>query len=300
MDTLSAMVVFARVVEEESFSSAARRLGVSKATVSKEVARLEDHLGVRLLNRTTRRLSLTDVGQAFYERCARIVEEAEEAERAVTTWQSAPRGLLRVSAPVSFGRTWVAPHLPRFLAKYPDLKLELSLNDRFVDLIEEGFDVAIRIARLPDSSLIARRLSPSNRAIYAAPAYLKQHGTPAHPRDLTRHNCLTYSLQATGDAWRLDGPGGEVSVRVDGSFRANNGEALVEAACAGLGIVMCPDFLAGDSVASGKLVRILPEWSDHTASVYAVHPHVKHVPIKVRVFVDFLASQCQEATAAAR
>jgi DNA-binding transcriptional LysR family regulator len=295
MDRLEGLMVFARVVEEQGFSAAAKRLGISKATVSREVAALEDRLGVRLLNRTTRRVQLTEVGQAFYERCARIAEEVEEAERDVVSWQSEPRGVLRISGPVSFGHRYLAPMLSTFLAKNTGVSIDLVLNDRFVDLLEEGFDLAIRIARLPDSSLVARRLAPSPRRVVASPAYLERAGHPAVPADLQQHNCLMYTYQATGaETWRLVGPDGDVSVRVAGNLTANNGDAIRRACLDGLGAALLPTFMVDEDLEAGRLIEVLPQFVDETAAVYAVHPHRRHVPGKVRAFVDFLVMRCKE------
>lgn len=292
MDRLSGMAVFVRVVEEESFSAAARVLGMSKSAVSKQVAALEERLGARLLNRTTRRLALTDAGAAFHERAARILADAEEAETAVSQLSAAPRGVLRVNAPVTFGIQHLGPLLPAFMAAYPDLAVEVSLNDRFVDLVEEGFDVAVRVGRLPDSSLIARRLAPVRRLVVASPAYVEAHGMPTGPEDLRGHSCLHYTYQLRGDAWSLTGPDGRVAeVRVAGRLRANNGDILRAALLAGMGVAYTPSFIVGRDLAEGRLVRLLPGWEDTTAAVYAVHPHSRLVAPKVRAFVDYLAER---------
>ncbi|MEE8189064.1 MAG: LysR family transcriptional regulator [Kiloniellales bacterium] len=292
MERLDAMAVFARVVEAESFSQAARELGLSKSAVSKQVSRLEEALGVRLLNRTTRRLSLTEAGAAYYEGCQRVVAEAEAAEQAVTQLAAAPRGRLRVNAPMSFGVRRVGPALPDFMARYPELSVEMTLNDRFVDLVEEGFDVGVRIAKLEDSSLIARRLAPNRRVLCAAPAYMAERGQPAALDDLQDRECLLYSYQTAGDVWRLCGPGGERRLRVTGRLRINNGDALLAAAIGGLGIAFLPTFICGEDLRAGRLVHILPEWSEPAdTAVYAVYPAARHLSPKVRVFVDFLAER---------
>lgn len=289
MDRLSGMAVFARVVEEESFSSAARALGVSKSSVSKQVAALEERLGARLLNRTTRRLSLTDAGMTFYERAVRILSEAEEAEAAVSQLSAAPRGVLRVNAPVTFGVQHLGPLLPDFMARYPDLAVDMTLNDRIVDLVEEGFDMAIRIARLPDSSLIARKLCPSPRLVVASPEYVARYGAPQRPDDLKQHTCLLYTYLLRSDSWFLTGPDGqEVEVRVTGRLRANNGDVLRAALLGGMGIAYTPAFIVGRDLAEGRLVRLLPDWVDRSSAVYAVYPHARLVAAKVRAFVDFL------------
>ena len=295
MDNLSGMAVFAQVVESRSFTKAAQRLGMSKAAVSKQVSRLEERLGARLLNRTTRRLSLTEIGAAFYERCARIVAEAEEAELAVTRLHAAPRGTLRVDAPLSFGLQYLAPILPDFMVQNPELSVDLTFNDRFVDLVEEGYDVAVRIARLPDSSLIARKLSESRSVVCAAPAYWQRRGRPAHPADLAAHDCFAYSYLATRNEWRFRGPDGPASVRISGSLTANNGDVLREAALAGLGVVMLPLFMVCDDLRAGRLEPVLRDFQSDPAGIHAVYPHNRHLSAKVRAFIDHLVAALDPA-----
>lgn len=290
LEHLTAMAVFARVVEEGSFSEAARSLGLSKSAVSKQVGRIEDRLGTRLLNRTTRQLSLTEAGTAFYEGCRQMVQDAETAEAAVTHLAGAPRGTLRVNAPMSFGQLHVAPALPDFLARYPELSVEMQLNDRTVDLVEEGYDLAVRIGSLPDSSLIARRLAPMRQIVCAAPDYLDQHGRPTHPRELKRHECLIYSYLAWGHEWRFKGAEGEIRVPLDGRLEINNGDALLSVARRGFGIAMLPSFLAAEDLHAGRLEAVLADWCRHEAgAVYAVFPASRNLSPKVRVFVDYLA-----------
>lgn len=291
MDRLTGMAVFARVAEDKSFSAAARALGLSKSAVSKQVARLEDRLGARLINRTTRRLSLTAAGSAFYERCARVLAEAEEAERAVSSLQDEPRGVLKINAPMSFGVLHLAPAIPDFMAIYPDLSVDITLNDRIVDLVDEGFDVAVRIARLADSSLIAKRLAPSRQVLCAAPGYFARHGVPERPEDIAAHNCLIYAYTLTGDEWRYRDGHGEGAVRVKGKLKANNGEVLRAAAVAGAGICLMPTFMVGDDLRAGRLRAVLPEFDYGASNLYAVYPHARHLSTKVRVFVDFLAAR---------
>ena len=291
MENLSAMIVFARVVEAKSFSTAARQLGMSKSTVSKHVSRLEDRLGARLLNRTTRRLSPTEVGLAFYERCARIATAVEEAEAAAMRLQSSPRGTLKVNAPMSFAVLHIAPAIPEFVARHPELSVDMTMNDRVVDLIDEGFDLAVRIGELPDSSLIARRLTANRLVVCAAPAYLARHGAPRVPAELGAHNCLGYTLGATSNEWRFLGPGGEHRVRVSGNFQANNGDALRRAAREGLGVVTLPTFIAGEDLRSGALRAVLADYALPESAVYAVYPHNRHLSAKVRAFVDFLVER---------
>lgn len=289
MANLDGLVVFAKVVEAGGFSAAARELGLSKSAVSKRISALEDRLGARLLNRTTRRLATTEVGASFYERCARVVAEAEEAERAVTLLQAEPRGTLRVSVPMSFGVRHLAPTIAEFMTRHPDLRVDLNLNDRIVDLIEEGYDLAVRIARLPDSSLVARVLAPSRRVVCAAPAYWRRHGRPRQPEDLKHHDVLMYAYTLTGDELTFRGPDGPVSVKVSGRLCANNGDILLAAALDGLGVLATPTFLAGDELRAGRLEAVLGDYDVANQSVYAVYPHNRHLSAKVRVFVDFLA-----------
>jgi DNA-binding transcriptional LysR family regulator len=291
MENLSAMIVFARVVEARSFSTAARQLGLSKSTVSKHVSRLEDRLGARLLNRTTRRLSPTEVGLAFYERCTRIAAEVEEAEAAVTRLHSAPRGTLKVNAPMSFALAHIAPAIGQFLGEHPELTVDISMSDRFVDLIDEGFDLAVRIADLPDSSLIARRIAPNRRVACAAPAYLERHGTPTTLEELADHNCLIYTYPTPHQTWRFVRDGDEHTARVSGSFLANNGDVLLTAALDGLGIAVLPTFIVGDEIKTGRLQAVLTDYQLPETSVYAVYPHNRHLSAKVRAFVDFLSER---------
>src|SRR5262245_50224701 len=259
MDRLAGLAAFSEVVQAQSFSGAARRLGISKAAISKHVARLEERLGARLLQRTTRRLSLTEIGLAFHERCVRILAEAEEAERAVHSLGMAVRGTLKVSVGVSFGVAHVAPLVPEFQARHPDLRLEMQFNDRQVDLIEEGFDLALRIAQMPDSSLIARRLAPITRVVCAAPSYIEKHGAPQAPADLRAHNCLIYTYLASQDTWRFVAPDKSAhTVRVAGNFAANNGEAQRHAALAGQGIILSPSFIVAPDLRAGRLVALMP------------------------------------------
>ena len=289
---LDAMALFARVVEAGGFSAAARELSLSKASVSKRIARLEDRLGVRLLNRTTRRLSLSEAGEAFYGGCRRMVSEAEAAEQAVTHLAAAPRGTLRVNAPMSFGQLHLAPALTAFLERYPELAVDLVLDDREVNLVQEGFDVGVRIKALRDSSLIARRLAPFRALVCAAPSYLEAQGVPTRPEDLNRHACLLYSYLPEPDVWTLEGPGGERRVRVKGRLRANNGEALLRAAVAGFGVVLQPTFLVGEAVRAGRLRPLLTDWTvSQAVGIHAIYPASRNLSPKVRVFVDFLTER---------
>jgi DNA-binding transcriptional LysR family regulator len=290
MDKLAGMAIFARVVESGSFTSAAAQLVMSKSAVSKAVAALEDRLGARLLNRTTRRLALTEVGRAFYERCARIVAEAEEAELAVTRLQDTPRGTLRVNAPVSFGVRHLAPAISDFMARHPELSVDIDLVDRYIDLIEEGYDLALRIAsELPDSSLIARRITNNEMVVCASPAYWNRRGRPARPEDLANHDCVTYAYSRSPGEWPLRGPdGSRVSVRVSGRLHSNNGDIALSAALAGHGVAHLPRFLCGPHLATGELERVLADAVPPPSGIYAVYPHNRHLSAKVRAFVSFL------------
>jgi DNA-binding transcriptional LysR family regulator len=288
MDHLTGMAVFAKVVETGTFTGAARAMGLSKGAVSKQIAKLEDRLGARLLNRTTRRSSLTEVGAAFYERCRRIVAEAEEAELAVTRLHAEPRGTLRVNLPMSFGMIHMADALPDFMAAYPEISLDVTLDDRVVNVVDEGYDVVIRITDLPDSSLIARRIAPFRIATCASPAYWDAHGRPKHPNDLRGHACLLYSYLSNLNEWRYRGPDGPFAVRVDGPMRGNNGDLLRSAAVAGRGVVRSPTFIVGCDLVEGRLEQVLAEFEDDDRGIYAVYPHNRHLSAKVRAFVDFM------------
>ena len=291
MLSLDVLQVFVRIAETGSFSAAARDLGLSKSAASKKLAALEDRLGARLVNRTTRRLSLTEAGVDFLERAQRILAELEEAEQAAGRLTDEPRGTLRVNAPMSFGIQHVAPALADFMARYPGLAVTLDLDDRRVSLIEEGYDVAVRIADLPDSSLVARKLAPARRVVCASPAYWADHGKPAHPRELVRHNCLIYAYLPAQNDWPFRGPGGPLAVRVAGNLKANNGDVLREAALAGLGVCLAPTFLVGDDLRAGRLHTALDAFVDDSLAIYAVYPHRRHLSAKVRAFVDFLAGR---------
>ncbi|MFW6067233.1 MAG: LysR family transcriptional regulator [Myxococcota bacterium] len=288
LDELTSMAVFARVVETRSFSEAARRLGMSKSAVSKRIARLEDSLGAPLLLRTTRRLALTEAGSAFYEHCARIVSEANEARSQITEAGSTPRGLLRVNAPVTLSEVYLAQVMPRFLALHPDVRVEITTDDRFVSVIDDGYDVVVRMAVLEDSSLIARKLASDRRVVCASPGYLEAAGTPRHPSDLLQHNCLRYAYMTVRDEWQFQGPEGRVSVSVRGNFQANNGTLLKQAAVEGLGLVMIPRFMVAAELADGRLVEVLADFGVPEHGIYAVYAQRRHVSPKVRAFVDFL------------
>jgi DNA-binding transcriptional LysR family regulator len=289
MDPLDGIAAFARVVDSGSFSAAAHRLGISKSAVSAHVQRLEERLGIRLLNRTTRRLSVTEAGAAYYRHCARILAEAEAAEQTASALQREPRGTLRISAPDSFGWMHVAPVVPAFLKRYPDLVVDITLSPAHVNLIDEGLDLAIRIGVLEDSALIVRKLAPSRLVPCAAPAYLKDRGKPREPRELVGHNCLCTGLLPWGDEWRLAGKRGEVRVAVGGSFRSNNAEMLRAAALDGIGIALLPTWAVAEQLRTGALRRVLEAWEPPASAIYAAYPGNRLMSVKVRAFVDHLA-----------
>ena len=291
MDRVTSLSVFVKVVEGSSFAAAARHFGLSPAMVSKHIVSLEERLGARLLNRTTRQVSPTEIGREFYERSTRILADLDEAEQAASALQAMPKGLLRLNGPLSFGIRHLAPAIIDYLAACPEAAIDVTLSDRVVDLVDEGFDLAIRIARLADSSLIARRITPCRIVACAAPAYLKKHGAPRRPADLTAHNCLGYSYAALRNEWRFTGPDGAESVRIAGRLNANNGDVLRLAALRGEGIVIQPTFLIGDDLASGELVSILPGFVPDELVIQAVYPHSRHLSVKVRSFIDFLVAR---------
>jgi len=287
------MAVFAKVVEAASFAAAARELDMSPAMVSKHVQTLEERLSVRLLNRTTRRVSVTEVGQNYYERCLQILSQMEDAERAAGDQQAAPRGRLRVSAPVSFGMRQLAPVMADYIALYPDVSIDLSLNDAYVDLLEKRFDLAIRFGHLADSSLIARKLSSLSLIVCASPAYLEAHGVPQTPRDLIKHNCLVYTYATSQRAWTfVDQNGKEDVIPVSGRFFANNGDALLGLALCDSGIVLIPDFMVEDDITAGRLIRLLPNHATPQLPLHAVYPHSQWLSAKTRTFVELLAARC--------
>lgn len=286
MDRFGDLDVFARVVTAKSMSAAGRELNLSPAVISKRIRRLEERLGVRLLQRTTRQLSLTEAGQGFYERVVAILGSIEEAEAWVASGVGQARGTLRVSAPTSFGRLHIAPHLKPFLDANPMVNVDLILTDAFVDIIGEGFDVAVRIADLEDSSLVAKRLAPNHRILCATPTYLAVHGSPATIEELQKHTLIAHNA----DQWRLDGPEGPVTVRVTGQLRTNSSEVVREALLAGVGIALRSTWDVGPELKSGSLTRVLPAYSvGKRVAVYAVYPSRRHMEQKVRAFVDFLA-----------
>ncbi len=289
MDRLTEMEAFVQVVDHGGFTDAARKMGLSKSAVSKHVSALEARLAVRLLNRTTRRVSPTEVGLAYYDRARTVLTDAAEADSMVTAMQATPKGSLRVSAPINFGIRQVAPAVASFLCAYPEVDVNMVLDDRFVELVAEGFDLAIRIGTLADSSLRARKLAEARSLIVAAPGYLATAGTPRSIDDLADHQLLHYSQLSTGNFWRLKTPSGEErQIRVGGRLTVNNGEALMKAAEAGVGITQVPSFMIGDALAAGRLVEVLAERPSDPLGIYAVHPQGRFPQPKLRAFIDFL------------
>lgn len=289
MDLLASMKMYVAVIEGGSFAAAADRLDVSRAMVSKQVQKLEEHLGTRLMNRTTRRLSMTETGRAFYERSAQIVADVEEAEQFAGQMTRSPQGTLRVAIPLSYGQHRLATILGAYTQAYPLVQLDIALSDRKVDLVEEGFDVAIRIGALPQSDLIAKKIGSAYSVVCAAPGYLARFGTPRTPADLAGHACMGYSLSAGGADWRLESATGPVVVPVAGPIKADNGDIIRLAAIAGAGIAFQPGFIVDADIAAGRLVRLLPAWQSAEMGIHAVYSSRKHLSAKVRTFVDFVA-----------
>ncbi|MFT7687113.1 MAG: DNA-binding transcriptional LysR family regulator [Candidatus Azotimanducaceae bacterium] len=296
MDRLIAMKMFVRVVETGSFSAVAKEINSTQPTISKNVAELESWLGAKLLNRSTRSLRLTETGTDYYERCVAILQDVEEAEQIVGQLQTQPKGLVRVSAAVAFGRLHIVPRLVGFFERYPDIKVDIRLNDRVVDLVEEGVDVAFRMGNLPDSSLIAKKLCTSPIVTVASPGYLKRNGIPQHPRDLKDHNFLFYSDGANRQEVSYQQDGKPLFVRAEGKFTTNNSEALRAALIEGIGISRPPRWLIGDAISSGDLVPVLEEFSPSELNLYAVYPPGRHLPSKVRCFIDYFAEQLKDCS----
>jgi DNA-binding transcriptional LysR family regulator len=291
------LAMFAKVTEERSFAAAARTMGVSVATVSRAVTRLEERLGGRLFNRTSRRLALTDFGHTLAERAARIFADAEAAEDFAREAASRPRGLVKLSAPLSFGTRWVAPLLPAFFRRYPDIAVDLHLTDAQTDLIGEGFDAALRIAVLTDSSLVARLIAPVRRFAVASPAYIASHGRPQHPRDLSAHRCLSYAIRSKHDVWRFTHrkTGEEVAITPQGPLRGTSAEALLPTVLEGLAITELPEFIATRYFADGLLVPVLPDWRMPEGGLYFVTPTARARPAKVSALADFLIAALTDA-----
>jgi DNA-binding transcriptional LysR family regulator len=293
MDSLTSMKVFGAIVEAGSFASAARRLKLSRAVVTKHVAALEDRLNVRLLERTTRRLSVTEAGGRYYERCSHILAEIEDAEREATQATAVPRGTLRISAPHTFATMHIAPHLAGFRQRFPEVNVEIILSDRFVDLLEEGFDLAIRVADgLPESSLVARQLAVCRFVVCGAPEYFKRHGEPKVPDDLAKHPCLGYTLSPREHSWVFVCPHDQRHVvNVSGPLRSNSGDLLREAAVGGAGVMLLPTFYVGEDLERGRLKAVLTDYRVQDYGIYAVYPSRKHLTAKVKALIDYLSER---------
>lgn len=296
MDRFQALRVFSQVVESGNFSVAAEKLALSATAASRHVAELEAHLQTRLLNRTTRRVSLTESGRAFYERAVQVLADLDEAEQEASRAAVVPRGTIKLTASVNFGVRHVAPAIAAFLAAHPAVRFDVSLSDRIVDLVEEGFDLGVRIGLPGSDNIVARSLGETRLVPCASPAYLQARGAPRVPEDLARHNCFTYEYVTPRNVWRFRDPAGvERSVRVSGNLHSNNGDLLSEAAVQGAGIVFEPGFIVGADVRAGRLVPLLQEYVPAPMPIYAVYPSRKHLSAKVRVFVDFLVKRFHEA-----
>ena len=289
MDRLTEMEAFATVVDQGGFTDAAKKMGISKSAVSKHVSSLEARLGARLLNRTTRRVSPTEIGLAYYDRARRVLNDAGEADALVTSMQSAPSGLLRISVATDFGVNHLSPVLGDFLQEFPDITVNMVLNNRYVELISEGFDLAIRIGELEDSTLRARKLCETTRRMIASPAYFQKYGQPQKIDDLNEHKLLHYSNNSAGNVWKLTAPSGEKrQVRTAGWLTVNDGQSLLNAAIAGLGIAYLPSFLYADAKDQGVVQEAIPELPIETQGIYAVYPPGRFTQPKVRAFIDFL------------
>lgn len=295
MDRLSEMEAFATVVDQGGFTDAARKLGISKSAVSKHVSSLETRLGARLLNRTTRRVSPTEIGLAYYDRARRVLNDAGEADALVTSMQTAPSGMLRVSVATDFGVNHLSPILGGFLNEYPDITVNMVLDNRHVELISEGFDLSVRIGELEDSSLRVRKLAETHKQMICSPGYLEEYGRPQRIDDLNVHRLLHYSNQATGSVWKLTAPSGEKrQVRSAGWLTVNDGQSLLTAAMGGLGIAYLPDFLAADALKDGRLVPAIAGLAPETQGIYAVYPPGRYTQPKVRAFIDFLVESFRD------
>jgi len=291
MDKLASLRALVKVVESGSFAEAGRQLRLSRSAISKYVRDLEESLGVQLLNRTTRQASPTENGQMYFERAVVILSEIDAADQAVTQLQSAPRGLLRINAPMSFGTMRLGPALADFMTKYPDLQLQLVLSDDLLDPVQDGFDVTLRIAELESSSLIARKIVPVERVVCASPDYLKHHGTPIHPQDLRNHVSLTYGFLLTGNQWKFTGGDGIHWIQPTWSLCVNNAEVLRDVAVKGRGIALIPEFIAAEALKNGSLQAVLENYTAPPLALYAVYPPTRHLAVKVRLFIDFLVDR---------
>ena len=295
MDRFENMETFVRVVEAGGISGAADRAGIVKSAVSRRLKELEEHLGVQLFHRTTRRMNLTDTGRAYYQQCVRILDDVLEVELATSQAHGTLKGSLKVALPSTFGLMHMGPAINEFLLEHPQIEFELDFNDRSVDLMQEGFDLAIRIAKLPDSSLIARRLAPVKHVLCASPAYLEKHGTPQMLKELVDHHCLVYSLIRDSEHWIFSSPNGETEkIKISPYLKASSGEFLRSAAVDGLGIVQLPSFIVYKEIEQGALVPILCEHARADLNAYAIYPQTRHLSQRVRAFVDFLVERFKD------
>lgn len=295
-DRYAEIQAFVSIARLASFGAAASQLGLTASATSRKLQALEARLGVRLLQRTTRRVTLTEAGQQYLLHCERWLSDLDDADAALADLQGQVRGRLRASVPSNFGRLHVVPALPDFLAAYPELDLDLDFNDRYLDLVEAQIDVAIRIGRLDDSRLVARKLADNRRLLAASPDYLARRGTPQHPGELAQHSCLHFSRYSEGELWRLHKGGETQEIQVRGRMRANNGEALVEAALAGYGILQSASFIVGPALQQGWLVEVLPDWHIAPSAIWAVYPHGRFLAPKVRAFIDFFGQRYSAAS----
>ncbi len=291
MYDLNLMLIFAHVVNEQGFSAAARKLGMSRSSVSKAVAKLEHALGASLLNRSTRHLSLTEVGAAFFDYCTRISYEADQAHKMIDSLNTQPRGVLKVAASVAFGTLHIAPAIGDFLRLYPELDIDMTITDRNVDLTEEGYDVIICIARDLPQTLVARKLAPIRRKLCATPEYFREFGIPASPEELVKHNCLDYIHSGDKGLWRFLGPDSEVSVPVSGRLRINDDEALSQVVLNGFGLALLPTFIIGRDIQAKRLKSVLSEYIPVDQHAYALYLSKRHLPLKIRALIDFLAAR---------
>jgi DNA-binding transcriptional LysR family regulator len=288
MDTLSALAAFIKIVELGSFAAAADKLELSRSSLTKLIAYLERKYDARLLNRTTRKLSLTDAGRALYERAIPLLVEFDELEGALQSDVQHPQGRLRVSAPFTFGILHLGPVINHYMEKYPDVYVDLELKDQVVDLVEDGFDLAIRIGQLNDSSLVARQLAVIDVVSCASPAYVQKHGAPQHPSELVSHSCLNYTYARQGNEWLFQRGDEHVRIKVSGPFRANNGDVLRMAALAGHGIIQQPSFIVGEDIRVGRLIPLLSGWNTYKPALHAVYPHRRFLSAKVKTFIEHL------------
>jgi DNA-binding transcriptional LysR family regulator len=294
MDRMTSMATFVKIAEAGGFAAAARKLAVSPSTVTTQIQDLEDRLGVRLLNRSTRKVSLTDIGRAYYERCMHILADMDEADSAVQAMHAKPSGTLHLNVSLAIP-LFVAPVIAEFTSLYPDVKVNMTMSDRMVDLVEEGIDLAITTLPVPNSNLIMRRAGSVRLAVYGSPDYFARHGVPREPDDLINHNCLKYTFSSWGSEWRFTSPEGQRAVHISGNMEANSVNALKQAAVLGQGLILAPDFLVADEVKSGRLVSVLTEFASPELPINAVYPHRQHLATNVRSFLDLVSKHVHAA-----